>query len=163
MVICRPYPALRDPDAVVVTPLPSSGIRLPYPPERQERSSTNLIPPDDFGKLLTPLPCRGSGPIRGIAICRRCENEIISSRPPPRLETPRQLPRISPPLKNKRTISQHWPNRNLDYIFPSQLQFRHRLFDWACRVTRDIATKILESEPRKDPSARGFCRQTTIV
>ena len=122
-----------------------------YPPE--DRSALDeLDTPDDFGKLLTRY--RVEDPVRSEALLlQEVRNEIIHPVHRP-TGTPDNCPEYLRPLKNK-GLFHSTGQPDLDYIFPSQLQ-SHRLFDWACRVTRDIATKILESEPRKIPALGDF-------
>ena len=147
---CSPY-------ALCAIPMMLSSIRClaveyaSYPP--MDRSALDeLDTASDFGKLLTRY--RVEDPLRSDALLlQEVRNEI--SHPVHRpTGTPDNCPDYLRPLES-RGLFQSTGKADSDYIFLSQLQ-SHRLFEWACRVTRDLATNLILSEPRKVGALGGF-------
>jgi hypothetical protein len=104
-----------------------------------------LAAPDDFGKMLTRY--RVENPLRSEALLlQEVRNEIIHPVHRP-TGTPDNCPDYLLPLKNQ-GLFQSTGKVDSDYIFLSQLQ-SHRLLEWACRVTRDLAARVLQSDPAK--------------
>ena len=101
--------------------------------------------PDDFGKMLTRY--RVEDPLRSEALLlQEVRNEIIHPVDRP-TGTPDNCPDYLRPLKSQGLL-QSTGKVDSDYIFLSQLQ-SHRLLKWACRVTGDVAAKVIQSDPAK--------------
>jgi hypothetical protein len=111
-----------------------------------------LAAPDDFGKMLTRY--RVEEPLRSEALLlQEVRNEIIHPVHRP-TGTPDNCPDYLRPLKSQGLL-QSTGKVNSDYIFLSQLQ-SHRLLKWACRVTCDLAAKVIQSNPAKIAAFGGF-------
>jgi len=80
-------------------------------------------------------------------------NEIIHPAHLPS-GTPDNWPNYLRGIK-ERGLLQSSGNPSADYILLDQIA-SHRLFTWACRVTRDLAKIIIESSSEKAESFRGF-------
>jgi hypothetical protein len=111
-----------------------------------------LAAPDDFGKMLTRY--RVEEPLRSEALLlQEVRNEIIHPVHRP-TGTPDNCPDYLRPLKSQGLL-QSTGKVDSDYIFLSQLQ-SHRLLKWACRVTGDLAAKVIQSNPAKIAAFGGF-------
>jgi hypothetical protein len=104
-----------------------------------------LAAPDDLGKMLTRYGVEP--PLRSDALLlQEVRNEIIHPAHRP-TGSPDNCPDYLRPLKD-RGLLQSTGRVDSDYMFLSQLQ-SHRLFKWACRVTADLAEKVIQSNPAK--------------
>src|SRR5580658_3115912 len=104
-----------------------------------------LAAPDDFGKMLTRY--RVEDPLRSEALLlQEVRNEIVHPVHRP-TGPPDNCPDYLRPLKGQGLL-QSTGRVDCDYIFLSQLQ-SHRLLKWACRVTSDLAAKVIQSNPEK--------------
>jgi len=111
-----------------------------------------LAAPDDFGKMLTRY--RVEEPLRSEALLlQEVRNEIIHPVHRP-TGTPDNCPDYLRPLKSQGLL-QSTGKVDSNYIFLSQLQ-SHRLLKWACRVTGDLAAKVIQSNPAKIAAFGGF-------
>jgi hypothetical protein len=111
-----------------------------------------LAAPDDFGKMLTRY--RVEEPLRSEALLlQEVRNEIIHPVHRP-TGTSDNCPDYLRPLKSQGLL-QSTGKVDSDYIFLSQLQ-SHRLLKWACRVTGDLAAKVIQSNPAKIAAFGGF-------
>jgi hypothetical protein len=115
-----------------------------FPPSDAD-ALDELAAPDDFGKMLTRY--RVEDPLRSEAfLLQEVRNEIIHPVHRP-TGTPDNCPDNLRPLKGQ-GLFQSTGRVDSDYIFLSQLQ-SHRLLKWACRITGDVAAKIIQSDPAK--------------
>jgi hypothetical protein len=111
-----------------------------------------LAAPDDFGKMLTRYGVED--PLRSEALLlQEVRNEIIHPVHRP-TGTPDNCPDYLRPLKGQGLL-QSTGRVDSDYIFLSQLQ-SHRLLKWACRVTGDLAARVIQSNPAKIAALGGF-------
>lgn len=143
---CSPY-------ALCAIPMLLSSLRClaveqaSYPPE-DHSALDELAAPDDFGKMLTRH--RVGEPLRSKALLlQQVRHEITHPVHRP-AGTRDNCPDYLRPLKDQ-GLFQSTGAPDSDYIFLSQLQ-SHRLLEWACRVSRDVAAKMLQSDPSKIPT-----------
>ena len=147
---CSPY-------ALCALPMLLSSLRClvveyaSYPPVNAD-ALDELDAPNDFGKMLARYGVDDL--LRSEALLlQELRNEIIHPVHRP-TGTPDNCPDYLRPLKG-RGLLQSTGKVDSDYIFLSRLQ-SHRLLKWACRVTRDLVAKVIQSDPAKTVALGDF-------